>query len=189
MPLLKHTLSVYKQTVTFSSYIVWQIKLVLIAMTAYTLLECIVEGGFNAGEVFTHHIIPAVLVAVFIWVAIHFFFRRMIVKPISQICKHLNKVSNGQLSTLEVSSEISEIKKIVWCINILTTKLKEAPAGYGLKNSVDDVMSLRANLQTLAEDKPDTLEDLVPSLVALEDLEKNLLAACMFEVTRSRIKS
>jgi len=160
---------------------------VLISMTAYTVLECIIEGGVNPTEVLTHHVLPTLLIGVFIWLALHFFLRKALVNPLSKICQHLSKISNGQLSILDERSNIREVKKIIWGINMLATKLKEAPTGVALKDSVDDVISLRGSLQTVAEEHPEILEQLVPSLVALEDLEKNIQAACMFEVTRSKI--
>lgn len=150
---------------------------VFTAMLLHTLFEYFVLGKLDVGEVVTHHILPALFIALMIWATIHFLLNNQVVQPVISICNHLDKVGDGQFSTLQIQTNIQEVDKIVDGLNGLTNKLTDAGGNDGISKSVDDLVKLRSDLQKIVDEDPGVSGKFTPIIRDLHDLEGHLLSA------------
>ncbi len=169
-----------EQTVTFSSKPRYSLNL---AVVATSLISVVVgTGSWTAIEIFTgkapstadfvgHHLIPAVVIGLFVWITLTVLLHRTVIEPLKQLFAHLYRVGSGRLDHLDIDSRIEEIQTMVDGVNLLVRRL-QSPSGDGSFSQVQNrLSSIRDNIRSMAdaagEDSPIFL-DLAKEMRALE---------------------
>lgn len=150
---------------------------VVIGMSAYTTFEIASSGKLDLMELFTHHLLPTLLIGIIIWGVLSFLLRSKVVNPVREILAHLNYIGAGRFAPLEKSSEIREIRQLISGVNSLTIKLKNAPDSNGTSKAIDDLVQLRADLKAVIDQDQVLPDHLVPIMKDLKTLEGHLLSA------------
>ncbi|MDA7880884.1 hypothetical protein N9A94_01095 [Akkermansiaceae bacterium] len=158
---------------------------VAIGMATYTLFEILTSGEVDTREIITHHLLPTVLIGAIIWAVLTMLLRSKVITPVRDILDHLTHVGNGRFAPLEKSNEITEIRAIITGVNLLTSKLKNAPDNEGSSKAVDDLIKLRADLKEVIDSETITHDQLVPIMKDLKQLEGHLLSALQAESTHN----
>lgn len=150
---------------------------VVIGMSVYTAFEIATSSQIDIEEIFTHHILPTLMIGVIIWAVLSFLLNSKVVTPIREIIDHLGRIGRGRLGPIEIDFTVREINELKDCVNHLTSKLKDAPDSEGASKAVDDLVKLRADLKILIDMNHLTPDHLVPIMKDLKELEGHLLSA------------
>lgn len=154
---------------------------VLAGMLIYTAVEFFLSPPEDTSEFLTHHLLHALLIAVLVWGILSFLLTKKIVGPVREIFRHLYQVGSGRLEHLELESRIQEIRTVVGGINLLVTRLKDAPDHHGFKKACEDLAMLRIDLVQIVEASEDDAEKFVPIMRDLRALEADLLSVVRAE--------
>lgn len=154
---------------------------VVIGMSVYTTFEIAISGELDLNELFTHHLLPTLLIGVLIWGVLSFLLRSKVVTPVRDILEHLTRIGAGRLAPLEKDTKICEVRAIVDGVNQLTYKLKDSPDSEGISKAVDDLVKLRADLKEVIDSEQLAPDYFVPIMKDLMKLEGHLLSALQAE--------
>ena len=148
---------------------------VAVGMILSVALEYAVAPPEHSSELFTHHLFPAALIGLIVWITLGLVLNRTIIEPVRRIFAHLYQIGCGRLAPLEMKSRIEEIDTVVDGINILVHRLKESPDDAALGKACDDLGRLRADLKAVV-DTSGRAERFLPVMRDLHDLEGDLLS-------------
>lgn len=171
---------------------VWMAVAIGVSMAAYAAYEYATMPGATVKELALQHLGHVLALGILSYALCWAVFYFVLLRPLSRIYLHLYTVGAGKLKTLELDSNVREIRTIVDGVNLMLSRLKLGADGDALELAQKRIAEIRElaghlpaaqheQLVGLAEAVRDKLADLEKSLPRLLVAQGSLSSAARAE--------
>ena len=160
------------KTRTLSFFVtVWMAAAIGVSMGAYAVYEYATMPGVTMRQLAVEHLGHVLGLGVLTYILCWTVFYFLLLRPLNRIYLHLYTIGAGQLTTLELDSNVREIRTIVDGVNLMLSRLKQGADDNALQLSQKRVAEIRELARQLTT--PDH-EHVTTLLDKLADLERSL---------------
>jgi len=149
---------------------------VVIGTGSWTAIEFLTGERPSLSDIFSHHLIPAVVIGLVIWITLTALLHRSVIEPIKQLFAHLYRVGSGRLDPIEVDSRIQEIQTMVDGINMLVRRLQSAPENTSFNQAQNRLSKIRGDIRSMADAAGEDSPIFLAVVKELRALEGDILA-------------
>lgn len=161
-----------KTTRSLSFFVtVWMAAAIAVSMAAYAVYERTTMPGLSLRELAVQHLGHVLGLGAMIYVLCWGVFYFVLLRPLNRIYLHLYTIGAGRLTTLELGSNVREIRTIVDGVNLMLSRLKQSADNNAMELAqarVAEIRDLARQLTTPDHEHVTTLLD------KLADLERTL---------------
>jgi methyl-accepting chemotaxis protein len=150
---------------------VWIAVAVAASMAVYAAYEYATMPGHTLRELAVEHLGHVLGLGILVYVLCWGVFYFLLLRPLNRIYLHLYTIGAGRLSTIELDSNVREIRTIVDGVNLMLSRLKQGADSNALELSqkrIAEIREMTRHLTTLDQEHISVLLD------KLADLEKSL---------------
>lgn len=162
-----------KTTRSLSFFVaVWMAAAIAASMAAYAVYEYATRPGHTLRALAIEHLGHVLALGLVMYVLCWFVFYFLLLRPLNRIYLHLYTIGAGQLKTLELDSNVREIRTIVDGVNLMLSRLKLGADNHPLElaqKSIAEIRTLTGQVAVMDAAHAGILQD------KLADLEKSLL--------------
>jgi hypothetical protein len=164
---------------------VWMAAAIAASMGAYAVYEYATMPGHTLQELAVEHLGHVLGLGVLVYVLCWGVFYFLLLRPLNRIYLHLYTIGAGRLKTLELDSNVREIRTIVDGVNLMLSRLKQGADSNALElaqKRIAEIRDITRNLTTPNQEHfsvlLDKLADLEKSLPAILASQGTLTASC-----------
>lgn len=161
-----------KTTRSLSFFVtVWMAAAIAVSMGAYAVYERTTMPGLSLRELVVQHLGHVLGLGAMIYVLCWGVFYFVLLRPLNRIYLHLYTVGAGQLKTLELDSNVREIRTIVDGVNLMLSRIKLGGNSDALElaqQRITEIQGITRQLTTPDHEHVSVLLD------KLADLQKSL---------------
>ena len=166
-----------KTTKSLSFFVtIWMSVAIGVSMAAYAMYERQTMPGLSLKELLVQHLGHMLILGAVIYSLCWCVFYFVLLRPLNRIYLHLYAVGAGQLKTLELDSNVHEIRTIVDGINLMLSRLKLGADCDALEHAEQCIAEIRQMSRQLAiidqehvshvlDKLADDLEKILPSII------------------------
>ncbi len=165
-----------KTTKSLSFFVtVWMAAAIAAGMAAYGVYEYAAMPGHTLRELAVEHLGHVLALGLLTYALCWAVFYFLLLRPLSRIYLHLYTVGAGRLNTLELKSNVREIRTIVDGVNLMLSRLKLGADSDALELAQKRIAEIRETTRQLATADHEHLGALLDAIGdKLADLEKSL---------------
>ncbi|ODU23931.1 MAG: hypothetical protein ABS95_02745 [Verrucomicrobia bacterium SCN 57-15] len=162
-----------KTTRSLSFYVaIWMAVAIGLSMATYALYERQTSPSLTWSELAVQHLGHVLGLGVMIYILCWGVFYFVLLRPLNRIYLHLYAVGAGQLKSLELDSNVREIRTIVDGINLMLSRLKLGADRDALEHAQQCIAEIRGMSRRLAITEQEHISHVLDKLA--DDLEKSL---------------
>jgi hypothetical protein len=143
------------------------------SMAAYAVYEYATMPGHTLRELTVEHLGHVMGLGLVIYILCWGVFYFLLLRPLNRIYLHLYTVGSGRLKTLELDSNVREIRTIVDGVNLMLSRLKQGADSNALELAQKRIAEIREMTRQLTTPDQEQFSVLLDNLA---DLEKSLPA-------------
>lgn len=149
----------------------WMAVAIGLSMAAYAIYERQTSPNLTWSELAVHHLGHVLGLSIVIYILCWAVFYFVLLRPLNRIYLHLYTIGAGQLKTLELNSNVREIRTIVDGVNLLLSRLKLGGDGDALELAQTRITEIREMTRQLTTADPEQISVLLEKLA---DLQRSL---------------
>lgn len=166
-----------KTTRSLSLFVtIWMAAAIAISMGAYAVYEYATIPGLTLRELAVQHLGHVLALGGVIYILCWAVFYFVLLRPLNRIYLHLYTVGAGQLKTLELDSNVREIRTIVDGVNLMLSRLTLGADTDALELAQQRIAEIREMTHQLTTSDQEHISVLLDKLADLQRTLPNILA-------------